>query len=151
PPADAAYLRLELVVRGGASRVNWDGIQMEPWFGLRKADGSPASDISVAYDWANIIEPDVFWPMVPEARLAADPESIWSSELIRRHFFGLDGYYYMNWSLPYNLQYSEDRRPHKEETVGVIGQPSDPSSVIAGDLPYHMVVYKHGPNNEYYA
>ncbi|TNJ64375.1 hypothetical protein FE784_20620 [Paenibacillus hemerocallicola] len=150
-PAGAAKLEIRLVGRGGVSSVMWDGIQVEPWSDLYKVDGTPATDLAMAYDWSNEIEPDVFWSKIPAAARQTMTAPVWESELLRRHFFGLDGYYYLNYYTPLNNKMSQARIPYLEHTVGVSAATGAPSTVRAGDLPYNVTASPDGPNREYYA
>ncbi|WP_020617926.1 X2-like carbohydrate binding domain-containing protein [Paenibacillus daejeonensis] len=149
-PEDAAQLRLELISGGGVGETRWDGITIEPWLDLYKADGTLASDIEMAYDWSNEIPPDVYWSLIPEATTTPAQGSVWTSELVRRHFFGLDGYYYLNAYSPINNKLALGQLSTLPVTVGVAAGPNDPSSVFAGDLPYNPIVSPTGPGNEYY-
>lgn len=150
-PAGAEKLEIRLVGRGGASYVLWDGIQVEPWLDLYKADGTPATGLTMAYDWSNEIDPAVFWSKIPAAARQTPTAPVWESELLRRHFFGLDGYYYLNYYTPLNNKMVQARIPYLEHTIGVSAAPGSPSTVRAGDLPYNVTASPNGPNQEYYA
>lgn len=150
-PDGAARLDVRLIGRGGESVVLWDGIHMEPWLDLYKRDGTPATGLTMAYDWSNEIDPDVFWSKIPAAGLQPPTAPVWESDLLRRHFFGLDGYYYLNYYTPLNNKIAQARIPYRAETVGVSAGPGDPAAVRAGDLPYNVTASPDGPNNEYYA
>ncbi|GAA3400372.1 hypothetical protein ACFFNY_16620 [Paenibacillus hodogayensis] len=150
-PAGAAKLELRLVGRGGASEVMWDGIQIEPYLDMYKADGAPATGLTMAYSWSNEIDPAVFWSKIPAASLQPTSAPVWESGLLRRHFFGLDGYYYLNYYTPFNNKMSQARIPYLEHTVGVSAATGAPSTVKAGDLPFNVTASPDGPNREYYA
>jgi len=152
-PDDAVSLQLELVGRSGASVVNWDGIQVEPWRDMYKADGTPASDLDIAYEWNNQIDADLYWSKIPEAQVSAPAGSVWTDELVRRHFFGLSGLHYLSYYAPINNKAILTGLPYMAETVGVIQGQGDPGRVIAGDLPYNVTAsalsFNGGPS-EYF-
>ncbi|GAE06920.1 hypothetical protein JCM10914_3113 [Paenibacillus sp. JCM 10914] len=149
-PAGAARLKIELISGGGTGETLWDGIVVEPWLDLYKVDGTPATDIQISYEWANEIKPEIFWPHVPEAVTTSPDSSVWSSELIRRHFFGLDGYYYLNyWSAP-STKIREFNLPTLAATVGIVPGPNDPGRAFAGDIPFSPIVSPSGTGGEYF-
>ncbi|MDF2670874.1 MAG: Carbohydrate binding domain [Paenibacillus sp.] len=150
-PPNAAYVTFQLQVDQGASVVYWDHIRLEEMAGLTNASGSPLA-VSLTDDLPMEMAPADYWALFPQALLNPSADTLWTDNVLRSYYFGMDNDGYSSLDKSKRVDAWEAQLTELSTTVGVQVTGGNPIQAIAGDIPYSPIVITKSPySDEYYA